>query len=468
MVHRGWIGFVVAIFAFGLVAACNDYNYTIQTPTGSVLTFVAPSDATAGGPDFTLTVNASPANLAFDSTTVVMWNGHARTTKFVSGTQVTATITAADIASPGTVQIQTVTKQSGQGNNGLSNTLPFFVNPSSFPVPTITALNPNTMKFGGPDFPMTVTGTNFVQSPGNPVNSVVKWNANNLATTFVSSTQLTATVPAAMIASIGTATVTVVNPTPGGGPSNGVTFTITSMAPGGGGSGSAAAASLSANGRFVAFASAGESGRQEIFVRDTCQDAPAGCTPATTRVSVAADGSDANDSSGAPSISADGRFIAFESAATNLIAGGTHGTQVFLRDTCAGASTDCTPSTSQVSVDADGALGGNDNVSPSISASGRFIAFVSVTADHGMQKSSGGARSSFEQVFVRDTCLGAGKCTPRTVRISLHNGSDAGTSAPAISGDGRRVAVPSPAANVFTPSVRVEDRVFLALTKPKE
>jgi Tol biopolymer transport system component len=294
------------------------------------------------------------------------------------------------------------------------------------------------------------------------------WNKNNLATTFVSSTQLTATVPAAMIASAGTATVTVVNPSPGGGPSNGVTFTITSMVPGGGGNANAAAASLSANGRYVAFASAGDSGRQGIFVRDTCQDAPAGCAPATTRVSVAADGSDANDSSGAPSISADGRFIAFESAATNLIAGGTRGTQVFLRDTCAGASDDCTPSTSQVSVDPDGALGANDNRSPSISASGRFIAFVSVTADHGAQESSGGARSSFEQVFVRDTCLGADKCTPRTVRISLYNGSDAGTSAPAISGDGRRVAVPSPAANVFTPSVRIEDRVFRALTKPKE
>jgi hypothetical protein len=468
MVHRGWIGFVVAIFAFVFVAACNDYNYTIQTPTGSVLIFLAPSDATAGGPDFTLTVNASPANLPFDSTTVVMWNGHARATKLVNGTQVTATITAADIASPGSAQIQTVTKQSGQGNNGLSNTLPFFVNPSSFPVPTITALNPNAMKFGGPDFTMTVTGTNFVQSPGNPVNSVVMWNKNNLATTFVSSTQLTATVPAAMVASIGTATVTVVNPSPGGGPSNGVTFTITSMAPGGGGSGSVAAASLSANGRFVAFASAGESGRREIFVRDTCQDAPGGCTPATTRVSVAADGSDADDSSGAPSISADGRFIAFESAATNLIAGGTQGTQVFLRDTCAGVVADCKPSTSQVSVDPDGALGGNDNRSPSISASGRFIAFVSVTPDRVSQKSSGGAHSSFEQVFVRDTCLGADKCTPRTVRISLHNGSDPGTSAPAISGDGRRVAVPAPAANLFTPSVRIEDRVFLALTRAKE
>src|SRR5947209_9399195 len=105
MMSRGWIGFVGAVFAFVFAAACNDYNYTIQTPTGSALTFLAPADATAGGPEFTLTVNASPTSLAFDNTTVVMWNGHARATKFVSGTQVTATITAADIATTGTAQI---------------------------------------------------------------------------------------------------------------------------------------------------------------------------------------------------------------------------------------------------------------------------------------------------------------------------------------------------------------------------
>jgi hypothetical protein len=98
------------------------------------------------------------------------------------------------------------------------------------------------------------------------------------------------------------------------------------------------------------------------------------------------------------------------------------------------------------------------------------VAFVSVTPERTPQKTPGSKSSSFEQVFVRDTCLGAAACTPRTVRISLHNGNDAGTGGvlPAISGDGRRVAIPSPAANVFTPSVTIDDRLFLALTKPHE
>lgn len=470
MMRRRCVGWVAAILASLPVAACNDYSNTIQTPTGSLLTFLAPADATAGGPAFTLTVNASSSGPAFDKTTVVQWNSSPRTTTFVSATQVTAAINAADITNPGTATIQTLSKQSGTGNNGLSNTLPFFINPSSFPVPTVTMLSPSSAAAGGPGFPLMVTGTNFVQTAGSTVGSVVVWNKNNLATTFNSATSLTATVPAALIAAPGTATVTVVNPTPGGGPSpGGLTFTITSMSAGAGG-GNYTTASISANGRYVAFVSIGESGRQDVFVRDTCLAAPTACAPATTRVSVAIDESDPNNSSGAPSISADGRFVAFQSAATNLIAGGTRGTQIFLRDTCVGASSDCKPSTALVSVDPEGSLGDNDNVSPSLSASGRFVAFVSVTADRGSQKAPGSKTAAFQQVFVRDTCFGAAQCTPRTVRISLHNGSDAGPAAvvPAISGDGGHVVVPSPAANVFTPSVAIDDRVFLALTKPKE
>src|SRR5207247_2526035 len=73
---------------------------------------------------------------------------------------------------------------------------------------------------GGAQFTLTVNGTNFVST------STVKWNGNTLGTTFVSSTQLTATVTAALIATAGTASVTVVNPSPGGGTSNAQTFTI--------------------------------------------------------------------------------------------------------------------------------------------------------------------------------------------------------------------------------------------------
>src|SRR5213079_2981075 len=84
--------------------------------------------------------------------------------------------------------------------------------------PTITSLSPTCTAAGGPQFTLTVNGTNFVSG------ATVNWNGSPLATAFVSATQLTATVPAALIATAGTSSITVV--TPCGGTSTAQTFTI--------------------------------------------------------------------------------------------------------------------------------------------------------------------------------------------------------------------------------------------------
>ena len=90
------------------------------------------------------------------------------------------------------------------------------------PVPFVNQpLVPDATAPGGSQFTLTVNGTGFVS------NSAVNWNGNALATQFVSGAQLTATVPAANIATAGTASVTVVNPPPGGGTSNVVFFPVT-------------------------------------------------------------------------------------------------------------------------------------------------------------------------------------------------------------------------------------------------
>jgi polygalacturonase/sugar lactone lactonase YvrE len=90
----------------------------------------------------------------------------------------------------------------------------------SNPAPTLTMLSQTSATGGTASFTLTVTGTNFVTT------SAVQWNGVALATTFVSSTQLTATVPASDISTGGTPKVTVFNPAPGGGTSTGLTFTI--------------------------------------------------------------------------------------------------------------------------------------------------------------------------------------------------------------------------------------------------
>ena len=87
------------------------------------------------------------------------------------------------------------------------------------PVPTVNSLSPNSAVVGGADFTLTVNGANFVSG------SVVNFAGTARSTTFVSATQLISAIPAAAIASAGTASVTVTNPPPGG-TSNAVNFTV--------------------------------------------------------------------------------------------------------------------------------------------------------------------------------------------------------------------------------------------------
>jgi YVTN family beta-propeller protein len=96
------------------------------------------------------------------------------------------------------------------------------VSSGSNPTPTITTLSPNSTVAGSAAFTLTINGTNFVAA------SMVNFGGSAPATTFVSSTQLTAAIPAASIASTGTPAVTVTNPAPGGGTSKAINFAITS------------------------------------------------------------------------------------------------------------------------------------------------------------------------------------------------------------------------------------------------
>src|SRR5206468_10112962 len=115
---------------------------------------------------------------------------------------------------PTVVGTFSITLSATNGNGTATGPLTFTVNA----VPTIGSLSPTCTTAGGPQFTLTVNGTNFVAG------STVRWSGTALTTTFVSATQLTATVPAALIATAGTASITVV--TPCGGTSNAQTFTI--------------------------------------------------------------------------------------------------------------------------------------------------------------------------------------------------------------------------------------------------
>jgi len=213
---------------------------------------------------------------------------------------------------------------------------------------------------------------------------------------------------------------------------------------------------ISADGRFVAFVSfasdlvAGDTnGKFDVFVRDL-QAETAG---ATTLVSVKSDGIQGNGNSSSPVISADGRFVAFQSFATNLVAGDTNGTaDVFVRDLQA-----VPPTTTLVSVNSGGdATGNRRSDSSDISADGRFVAFRSFASNMASPDTDLNA-----DVFVRDLQTG----TTSLISVnSLGTGSGGGSSeAPVISADGRVVGFRSFASNLVVTDNNGAPDVFVSV-----
>jgi hypothetical protein len=192
----------------------NTQPLTINNPAPFVSS-LSPPTVIAGGIAFSLQVDGSN----FVNGSVVRVDGSDRSTTFVNSSQLTATITAGDIAVAGA---PTITVFNPAPGGGLSNgqTLPVLN-----PVPTLASINPQLVIAGGADLVLQANGTNFIAS------SVVRINGSNRATTFVSSIQITATITAADIASAGTANITVFNPGPGGGTSGLQMLTINNPLP---------------------------------------------------------------------------------------------------------------------------------------------------------------------------------------------------------------------------------------------
>jgi Tol biopolymer transport system component len=205
--------------------------------------------------------------------------------------------------------------------------------------------------------------------------------------------------------------------------------------------------SISADGRYVAFGSyastlvSGDTNNvNDTFVYDTVVN--------TTRiVSVATDGTQGNKDSGTPSISADGRYVAFVSDASNLVSGDTNNTSdIFVYDTVANT-------TRIVSVATDGTQGNDDSSRPSISADGRYVAFNSYASNL-----VSGDTNNANDIFVYDTVAN----TTRIVSVDDNGtqGNDS-SSRPSISADGRYVAFNSNASNLVSGDTNNANDIFV-------
>jgi trimeric autotransporter adhesin len=473
---------------------------------------ISPSSATAGGSAFTLTVNGSN----FVSGAIVSWTNPSNlmtpvvrpATTFVSASQLTVQISAADIASPVTVQVSVENLNA----TPTSNSVNFAINPGPAGGAHVISTGANGAAPNGSSFDPVLSSTGrFVAFSSTATNLIVP--NTQFAEGYVLDTCLGAD---------------------GCTPSTQLVSAVTGGSSEGNGQGGAVP-SINNLGRFVGFLSTAtnlvtpNTHIQQAYLRDTCAGAQGGCTPITALASVKQTGGEpsgaatdfmiANNSCNAafvstatdvvggvttpnevylsscsangpaggftsitlvsadnsgipgnnqgsaaqPAISFDGRFVAFSSNQTNLPGAPGGGLQeIYVRDTCTSATSGCAPTTTLVSVDsATGNPFAANSVFPSISDDGRFVVFRTDVPQVG-----GGVKSI---VSLRDTCnssngMVAG-CTPSTTTISVAvggataNGTSNSTQH-AVSGDGRFVVFDSIATNLVTPAT-VGNQVFV-------
>ena len=211
----------LGLIGLGLLGGCGGSgNTTITTLPTAHLAITLPTTTVTAGTPFTFTVKALDAMGAV----VPTYTGTVRITTSDTAAKLPVDATLAQgvgtfIVTFTTTGNQTITASDtvGDATSGISSA----VSVQPIPVPRIASLSPGRTVSGGAGFNLIVYGSNFV------LTSVVQWDGSNRSTAFVSSSQLTAQITAADIATAGAATVAVVNPAPGGGSSNSATLTIT-------------------------------------------------------------------------------------------------------------------------------------------------------------------------------------------------------------------------------------------------
>jgi hypothetical protein len=206
-------------------------------------------------------------------------------------------------------------------------------------------------------------------------------------------------------------------------------------------------ATISGNGRYVAFISSATNlvnedtnGNYDVFRYDMQ-------TGEMKLVSISSSGEQGNGSSNSAALSEDGRYVAFESLASNLVSGDTNAkADVFIHDMATGE-------TILLSTDSSGTQGNNDSYPPVISDNGRFVAFDSIASNL-----VSGDNNGFRDIFLHDVATG------ETRRISVDASGTEGNGNsyfPSISDDGKFVAFESDASNLVSGDTNGRSDVFL-------
>src|ERR1700761_8575737 len=188
------------------------------TPTGTVVsvTSISPISVPAGESDLKLTVLGT----GFQPSSVVQVNGTSIATVFVSATQLTAVVPAADLAKGAALSISVLTGTSSTAGSGSSVTLEV-----DNPKPILSSVSPSVIAEGSTPPAISVTGSGFIAG------TVVQVNGSARTTAYSDGTQISVQLNSADTATASSLALTAVNPAPGGGTSSPATVTITAATP---------------------------------------------------------------------------------------------------------------------------------------------------------------------------------------------------------------------------------------------
>ena len=401
-----WRSFVIpaAILTCLILTGCGKTLTGVPEPGPSpqprpVLVSVTPASVLKGTTGLVLTLTGSN----FLSGTQVNLGGTIIPSHLVSGTTMTANVPDSMLAQPFAAAIMVTTPPPGGGD---SNGLSFIV----LAAPLLGGITPNAVMAGNPDFTLVASGDMFTPQ------SVLRFNGIDRVTTFLSSSSLSTIIRSSELNQQNSdIPVTVYEPLV-----QGTTSTLT-------------------------------------FKVLPAPDTPAGAQ-SINRISVAGDGTQADNYSNFAAISDTARYVAFVSYASNLIAGDTNSlSDVFVRDTCIGA-TSCSPSITRVSAFADGSqlIAPAAGVStPLISGNGRIVSYTRILNTGSSQR---------QDVVLYDSCLGATNyCVPTTNIVLTMAGQtpDADSIAGDLSLDGRFAVIASSATNLLNTDTAHYPGVYL-------
>jgi len=421
------------------------------------LTGIAPTSAQAGSTESILAVTGT--GFVNQSSTILV-NGVPRPTTFVSSTQLSTPLTGSDLLVAGVDQVQVVNATPGGGTSAI---LTFAVNPTHLlGLPVLLDLAPDgsqasegicggSANCGNLTLPLnqetvgpSTSTTGQYVAFASVSNNLIPGLPNNGGIVFVRNTcvGVGACVPA----------TSAVSTDPNGNAANGASSEPSLDAA----ATDAAFTSLATN----LVTSVGITGNtRQVYWRPVClpsSTTPCVVTPTTfvtQLISVSADGLSAgNGDSYNPSISPDGRYVAFVSLATNLVSnvlpdGITP--QVYLRDTCTGLTgTTCTGTTYLISTPDGTTPGDGESSNPSVASNGLFVSFTSLAANLG--STAPNSNPPVPEIYERSTCL-TNICTANTTLISTpdeQTPADGASSESSISNTGRFIAFASTASNL--------------------